>query len=186
MALLRPGRCCSRPQGGCLQHRAEAQRRPKGQHAGGTPALPGDAVPAVRWGGVWRATSQKADLHPLGNSRLPASPAPAPHDGADHSRVKQVLFQASRAAALAGGSFEEETFSRVCQNRCKGVAPAVKPRSGIGAPCPKASLGPSRPSFISEASLEALLKVRIRTTTPTRAGAASSRHHLVTVPLPVG
>ena len=50
MALLRPGRCCSRRQGGCLQHRAEAQRRPKGQDAGGTPALPGDAVPAVRWG----------------------------------------------------------------------------------------------------------------------------------------
>ena len=50
MALLRPGRCCSRPQGGCLQHRTEAQRRPQGQHAGGTPALPGDTVPAVRWG----------------------------------------------------------------------------------------------------------------------------------------
>ena len=28
----------------------EAQRRPKGEDAGGTPALPGDAVPAVRWG----------------------------------------------------------------------------------------------------------------------------------------
>ena len=27
--------------------------------------------------GGWRATSQKADLHPLGNSRLPASHAPA-------------------------------------------------------------------------------------------------------------
>ena len=77
-ALLRPGRCCSRRQGGCLQHRTEAQRQPKGQYAGGTPALPGDkeqnaggtpalpgdkaqdaggtpalpgdAVPAVRWG----------------------------------------------------------------------------------------------------------------------------------------
>ena len=50
MALLRPGRCCSRPQGGCLKHRTGAQRRPKGEDAGGTPALPGDAVPAVRWG----------------------------------------------------------------------------------------------------------------------------------------
>ena len=50
MALLRPGRCCSRPQGGGLQHRTEAQRRPKGQHAGGTPALPGDTVPAVPCG----------------------------------------------------------------------------------------------------------------------------------------
>ena len=43
MALLRPGRCGSRRQGGCLQHRTEAQRQPKGQHAGGTPALPGEA-----------------------------------------------------------------------------------------------------------------------------------------------
>ena len=48
MALLRPGRCGSRRQGGCLQHRTEAQRQPKGQHAGGTPALPGKAVPADR------------------------------------------------------------------------------------------------------------------------------------------
>ena len=100
MALLRPGRCGSRRQGGCLQHRTEAQRRPKGQHAGGTPALPGNHSPlegesqklsrqakADAVGGVWRATSQKADLRPLGNSRLPAS----------------------RAPALAGGSFESET-----------------------------------------------------------------------------
>ena len=36
--------------------------------------------------GGWRVTSRKADLHPLGNSHLPESPAPAPHDGADHSR----------------------------------------------------------------------------------------------------
>ena len=43
--------------------------------------------------GGWRAASQKADVHPLGNSRLPASRAPAPHGGADHSRVKQALFQ---------------------------------------------------------------------------------------------
>ncbi len=49
-ALLRPGRCCSRRQSGCLQHRTEAQRRPKGQDAGGTPALPGKAAPAVPCG----------------------------------------------------------------------------------------------------------------------------------------
>ena len=68
------------------------------------------AMPSRRCGGgVWRATSQKADVHPLGNSRLPASRVPAPHDGADHSRVKQVLFQASRAPALQCGSYESET-----------------------------------------------------------------------------
>ena len=32
-------------------------------------------------GGVWRATSQKSDPHPLGNSRLPASRGPAPGRG---------------------------------------------------------------------------------------------------------
>ena len=47
-------------------------------------------------GGLLRATSQKADVRPLGNSRLPASRAPAPHDGADHSRVKQRTFMTFR------------------------------------------------------------------------------------------
>ena len=37
-------------------------------------------------GGIRRATSLKAGLSPLGNSRLPASRAPVPRDGADHSR----------------------------------------------------------------------------------------------------
>ena len=50
-------------------------------------------------GVIRRATSLKAGLSPLGNSRLPASRAPAPRDGADHTRVKQVLFQVSRAPA---------------------------------------------------------------------------------------
>ena len=35
--------------------------------------------------GCGRVTSQKADVHPLGNSRLPASRAPAPYDGAAHT-----------------------------------------------------------------------------------------------------
>ena len=48
MAHLRPGRCGSRRQSGCLLHRTEAQPRPKGQDAGGTPALPGNAVPPVQ------------------------------------------------------------------------------------------------------------------------------------------
>ena len=40
-------------------------------------------------GGIRRATSLKAGLSPLGNSRLPASRAPAPRDWADHSEEKQ-------------------------------------------------------------------------------------------------
>ena len=77
MAVLRPGRWGSCRQGGCLQHRTKAQRGPKGQDAGGTPALPGQCRPGGAVGGVRRVTSQKADVHPLGNSRLPANPAPA-------------------------------------------------------------------------------------------------------------
>ena len=50
MALLRPGRCGYCRRSGCLQSRAEAQRPPKGQHAGGTPALPGKAGPALPCG----------------------------------------------------------------------------------------------------------------------------------------
>ena len=86
LPLLRPGPCGFRRQGGRLQHRRETERQPKGQHAGGTPALPGGVVPMVRWGVVRRATSLKAGLSPLGNSRLPASRAPAPRDWADPSR----------------------------------------------------------------------------------------------------
>ena len=174
-ALLQPGRGCSRRQGGCLQHRTEAQRQPKGQDAGGTPALPGDAVPVVQWrvpGGRllrmptctlwetpvcpragpppcredhsrqngrslvkmnhkwtrintnrpedrWTSFNDKrrqnasailcpeCDFVSLVDNSLnwsQTSQTPAPHDGADHSRVKQVLFQASRAPAPRDGT----------------------------------------------------------------------------------
>ena len=76
LPLLRPGPCGSRRAGGRLQHRRETERQPKGQHAGGTPALPGGAVPMVRWGVSGRVTSLRTDRRPLGNSRLSASPAP--------------------------------------------------------------------------------------------------------------
>ena len=68
MAVLRPGRCCSRPQRGCLQHRTEAQRRPKGQDAGGTPALPGQSLPPVdHYGPVPFAVPIVAELRGKGN-----------------------------------------------------------------------------------------------------------------------
>ena len=60
----------------------------------------GARAPRQSWGGVRRAASQKADVHPLGSSRLPASPAPAPHDGADHTRVKQRILMAFREQGL--------------------------------------------------------------------------------------
>ena len=51
---------------------------------------PGGAV-----GGIRRPTSQKADGHPLGNSRLPASRAPPCR--ADHSKVKQRVLMPIRS-----------------------------------------------------------------------------------------
>ena len=41
--LLRPSPCRSRRQGGRAPHRRETERHATGQHAGGTPALPGGA-----------------------------------------------------------------------------------------------------------------------------------------------
>ena len=64
----------------------------KGTGCGRDARAPRRCRPSGAVGGIWRATSQKADVHPLGNSRLPASPAPAPHDGADHTRVKQPVL----------------------------------------------------------------------------------------------
>ena len=53
--------------------------RSQGNHSPleGESQKPSRQAKADAVGGVWRATSQKADLHPLGNSRLPASHAPA-------------------------------------------------------------------------------------------------------------
>ena len=94
MALLRPGRCGSRPQGGCLQHRTKAQRRPKGQDAGGTPALPGDAVPVVRWG---VSGGQLLGKPTCTHWETPVCPRVQPPPcRADHSRVKQRTFMACR------------------------------------------------------------------------------------------
>ena len=95
MALLRPGRCCSRRQGGCLQHRTEAQRRPKGQDAGGTPALPGDAVPAVPWGVSGGRLLRKPTCTLWETPVCP--PAVPPPCRADHSRVKQRVLMPIRS-----------------------------------------------------------------------------------------
>ena len=84
----------TRPQGGCLQHRTEAQRRPKGQDAGGTPALPGDAVPAVRWG---VSGGRLLRMPTCTLWKTPVCPrAGPPPCRADHSRVKQRTSMAYR------------------------------------------------------------------------------------------
>ena len=83
---------------GGQRHRMRAGRpRSQGNHSPleGESQKPSRQAKADAVGG-WRATSQKADVRPLGNSRLPASPAPARHDGTDHSRVKQRTFMTYR------------------------------------------------------------------------------------------
>ena len=86
---------------GVQRDRMRAGRpRSQGNHSPleGESQKPSRQAKADAVGGGRRATSQKADVHPLGNSRLPASPAP--HDGADHSRVKQWFLMAFREQGL--------------------------------------------------------------------------------------
>ena len=58
--------------------------------------------------GGWRATSQKADVHPLGNSRMPASRAPGP-SGSSESETGFVSGKSGPRPPRRGGSFESET-----------------------------------------------------------------------------
>ena len=80
MALLRPGRCGSRRQGGWLPHRKETERHATGEDAGGTPALPGVSS---RWcgGGYPAGDFSESRPAPLGETpvRLRAMPLPS-HD----------------------------------------------------------------------------------------------------------
>ena len=65
---------------GSQRDRMRAGRpRSQGNHSPleGESQKPSRQAKADAVGGVWRVTSQKADVHPLGNSRLPASRAPA-------------------------------------------------------------------------------------------------------------
>ena len=85
LPLLRPGPCGSRRQGGRLQHRRETERQPKGQHAGGTPALPG--VSSRRCGGGCLAVDfSECRRAPFGN--LPFAREPGPRPGVEIIRGK--------------------------------------------------------------------------------------------------
>ena len=69
-----------RPRSQVIRNRMRAGRpRSQGNHSPleGESQKPSRQAKADAVGGVRRATSQKADLHPLGISRLPASRAPA-------------------------------------------------------------------------------------------------------------
>ena len=68
LPLLRPGPCGSRRQGGRLQHRRETERQPKGEHAGGTPALPGVSS---RWRGGGYPAGDFSESRPVPFGKLP-------------------------------------------------------------------------------------------------------------------
>ena len=84
--------------GGQRDRMRAGRPRSQGNHSPleGESQKPSRQAKADAVGGGRRPTSQKADVRPLGNFRLPASPAPAPHDGADQSRVKQRTLMAFR------------------------------------------------------------------------------------------
>ena len=77
--------------GGQRDRMRAGRPRSQGNHSPleGESQKPSRQVKADAVGGGRRVTSQKAHVRPLGNSRLPASRAPAPHDGAHHSEGKQ-------------------------------------------------------------------------------------------------
>ena len=131
LPLLRPGPCGSRRQGGRLHLPASVChfRDIAGKLSGnrrdsmraGRPRSRG-CRPDGEVGGIRRATSLKAGLSPLGNSRLPASRAPAPRDWADPSRrtinwnidaqdaqdnQDRRLLQETRTRAMIGCGFED-------------------------------------------------------------------------------
>ena len=83
--LLSPHFSSAGRQGGRLQHRREMSGNRRDSMRAGRPRSRG-CRPDGEVGGIRRATSLKAGLSPLGNSRLPASRAPAPRDWADPSR----------------------------------------------------------------------------------------------------
>ena len=84
--------------GGQRDRMRAGRPRSQGNHSPleGESQKPSRQAKADAVGGVWRPTSQKAEVRPLGNFRFPASPGPAPHDGADHSRVKRRTFMTFR------------------------------------------------------------------------------------------
>ena len=101
--------------------------RPKGQDAGGTPALPGDAGPGGAVGSDRRVTSQKADLHPLRNSRLPESRAPAPGPGGSLQSETTDYCGLSRARTLSGeAGWRQNILSILSIHVNQGSTPAQR------------------------------------------------------------
>ena len=90
--------------GGQRDRMRAGRPRSQGTHSPleGESQKPSRQAKADAVGGVWRVTSQKADVHPLGNSRLPASWAPAPGPGGSLESETTDYCGLSRARTLSG------------------------------------------------------------------------------------
>ena len=98
--------------GGGQRNRMRAGRpRSQGNHSPleGESQKPSRQAKADAVGG-WRAASQKADVHPLGNSRLPASRAPAPGPGGSFESETTDYCGLSRARTLSGEAGWRQTI----------------------------------------------------------------------------
>ena len=112
LPLLRPGPCGSRRQGGRLQHRRETERQPKGQHAGGTPALPGGVVPMVRWG---YPAGDFSESRPVPFGKLPFACEPGarpPRLGRSIEKDYKLNIDAQDAQDNQDGRLLQETLTR--------------------------------------------------------------------------
>ena len=102
-----------RPRSQVIRNRMRAGRpRSQGNHSPreGESQKPSRQAKADAVGGVWRATSQKTDLHPLGNSRLPASRAPAPGPGGSFESETTDYCGLSGARTLSGEAGWRQTI----------------------------------------------------------------------------
>ena len=131
--LCLPGPCGSRRQGGRLQHRRETERQPKGQHAGGTPALPGvssrpgpcgtPALPGVsinrrdsmRAGGGGYPAGDFSESRPVPFGKLPFACEPGarpPRLGRSIEKDYKLNIDAQDAQDNQDGRLLQETLTR--------------------------------------------------------------------------
>ena len=112
LPLLRPDPCGSRRQGGRLQHRRETERQPKGQHAGGTPALPGVSS---RWRGGGYPAGDFSESRPVPFGKLPFACEPGarpPRLGRSIEKDYKLNMDAQDAQDNQDGRLLQETLTR--------------------------------------------------------------------------
>ena len=104
--------------GGQRDRMRAGRPRSQGNHSPleGESQKPSRQAKADAVGGVRRPTSQKADLHPLGNSRVSASRAPAPGPGGSLQSETTEYCGLSRARTLSGEAGWRQSILSLLQN----------------------------------------------------------------------